>query len=464
MASDAFFNAGFNVMKTLRGQHPMGEKQNGPFQLSFNASMKIDFQGSRLTSDGGLIVVRELDERLGFGELITQHLSDSRRGKNTQLPLADLFRQSVYSRIAGYEDVNDAERLAQDPTFRLIGSEKTWDRGAALTSRLQTFETEMLAEEENFGSLTRINREFIAKAEAIDAQQRIVLDMDSTEIPVYGEQENSAYNGHFQSTCYHPLLLFNREGDCLAAKLRPGNVHSADDWEELLLPEIERQQKLGKEVVFRADAAFAKPEMYEALEERGVKYAIRIPANENLERDIAELLTRPVGRPSHKPVVWYKGFLYQAASWKAARRVVAKIEFHFGELFPRVGFIVTNLETDNRAVVRFYKRGTAEQWIKEGKQAVKMTRLSCHRFRSNEVRLWLSLIAYNLGNLWRRLVLPKKIENWSLTSLQQRLVKTGGRLVKHARYYWLMLAESHLTRRLFGSMVRRIDALAVATG
>jgi hypothetical protein len=151
--------------------------------------------------------------------------------------------------------------------------------------------------------------------------------------------------------------------------------------------------------------------------------------------------------------------------WKTARRVVAKVEFHFGELFPRVRFIVTNLETDSRAVVRFYnKRGTAEQWIKEGKQAVKMTRLSCHRFRSNEVRLWLSVMAYNLGNLWRRLVLPRKIENWSLTSLQQRLVKTGGRLVKHARYYWLLLAESHLTRRLFGSMVRRIDALAVATG
>jgi hypothetical protein len=443
----------------------MGEKQNGPFQLSFNSSLKIDFQGSRVTSDGGLILVRELDERLGFGELITRHLSDSRRGKNTQLPLADLFRQSVYSRIAGYEDVNDAERLAQDPTFRLIGSEKTWDRGAALTSRLQTFETEMLAEEENFGSLARINRELIAKAEALDSPQRVVLDMDSTEIPVYGQQENSAYNGHFESTCYHPLLLFNREGDCLAAKLRPGNVHSADDWEELLLPEIERQQKLGKEVVFRADAAFAKPEIYEALEERGVKYAIRIPANENLERDIAELLTRPVGRPSHKPVVWYKGFLYQAASWKTARRVVAKVEFHFGELFPRVGFIVTNLETDSRAVVRFYnKRGTAEQWIKEGKQAVKMTRLSCHRFRSNEVRLWLSLIAYNLGNLWRRLVLPKKIENWSLTSLQQRLVKTGGRLVKHARYYWLLLAESHLTRRLFASTVQRIDGLPVPAG
>jgi hypothetical protein len=443
----------------------MGERQNQPFQLSFNGSLKVDFQGSRVTSDGGLILVRELDERLGFGDLMARHLTDSRRGKNTQLPLADLLRQSVYSRLAGYEDMNDAERLSQDPTFRLIGSEKIWERGAALTSRLQTFETEMLAEEGNFAGLARLNRELIGKAEAIHWQYRTVLDMDSTEIPVYGEQAQSAYNGHFESTCYHPLLLFNREGDCLAAKLRPGNVHSAEGWEELLLPEIERQQRMGKEVAFRADAAFAKPEIYEALEERGVKYAIRIPSNNNLERDIIELLPRPVGRPSEKPLVEYKGFLYQAESWKTARRVVAKVEHHSGELFPRVGFIVTNLTLPSRAVVRFYnKRGTAEQWIKEGKQAVKMTRLSCHRFRSNEVRLWLSVIAYNLGNLWRRLVLPQRIGNWSLTSLQQRLVKTGGRLVKHARYYWLLLAESHLTRRLFASMLGRIAGLPLPSG
>ena len=442
----------------------MGESQKQGFQLSFNRFLRVAFQGSRVTSDSGLILIRELDERLGFGELIEQPLTDS-RGKNTRLPLADLLRQSVYSRLAGYEDVNDAERLSQDPTFRLMGSEKVWDRGAALTSRLQTFETELLAEEGNFAGLARLNRELIGKAEAIDSPHRAVLDMDSTEIPVYGDQEQSAYNGYFESVCYHPLLLFNREGDCLAAKLRPGNVHSAEDWDEVLLPEIERQQRIGKEVAFRADAAFAKPEIYEALEERGVKYAIRIPANENLQRDAGALLKRPVGRPGKQPLVEYKGFLYQAAGWKTARRVVAKVEHHPGELFPRVGFIVTNLTLPRRAVVRFYnKRGTAEQWIKEGKQAVQMTRLSCHRFRSNEVRLWLTIIAYNLGNRWRRLVMPQRIGNWSLTNLQQRLVKTGGRLVKHARYDWLLLAESHLTRRLFGSMVRRIAALSLPAG
>jgi len=290
--------------------------------------------------------------------------------------------------------------------------------------------------------------------------------MDSTEIPVYGEQEQSAYNGHFESTCYHPLLMLNRGGDCLGAKLRPDNVHSAEGWKQLLLPENERQERQGNEVVFRANAAFAKPELYEALEEREVKYAIRLPANDNLQRNIVELLTRPmVGRPSYKPIVRYKSFLYQAASWKTARRVVAKVEFHLGELFPRVGLIVTNLAAENPAVVRFYnKRGTAEQWIKEGKQAAKMTRLSCHRFRANEVRLWLSVITYNLGNLWRRLVLAGRVATWSLTSLQQRLVKTGRRLLKHACYYWLLLAESHLTRRLFGSMLRRIAMLPSPAG
>ena len=180
----------------------MGEKQNRSFQFCFNGFLKVDLQGSRVTSDGGLVLVRELDEHLGMNQLIEQHLTDSRRGKNTQLPLADLLRQSVYSRIAGYEDVNDAERLSQDPTFRLIGSEKIWERGAALTSRLQSFETDLLTQEGNLVGLAAIKRELIAKAETIESPQRVVLDMDSTEIPVYGQQENSAYNGHFESTCY----------------------------------------------------------------------------------------------------------------------------------------------------------------------------------------------------------------------------------------------------------------------
>ena len=155
----------------------MGEKQTKPFQLNFNGLLKVDFQGSHVTSDGGLILVRELDERLGLGELIEEHLSDSRQGVNKKFPLADLLRQSVYSRLAGYEDLNDAVRVSADPTFRLIGSKRNWDRGAALTSTLHGFETEMLASEENLLGLMAVNRELVAQAETAIDSDRVVLDM-----------------------------------------------------------------------------------------------------------------------------------------------------------------------------------------------------------------------------------------------------------------------------------------------
>jgi hypothetical protein len=171
------------------------------------------------------------------------------------------FFRSLYSRLAGYEDLNDATRLASDPTFRLMGSEKVWQRGVALTSTLHCFETDLLTWEENLTGLATLNRELVAQAEGVGSPHRVVLDMDSSESPVYGAQEQSAYNGYLGSACYHPLFLFNRQGDCLAAKLRPGNEHSAEGWEELLLPEIERQQQNGKQMGFRGDAAFAKPDI-----------------------------------------------------------------------------------------------------------------------------------------------------------------------------------------------------------
>ncbi len=439
----------------------MGDAESPPVRLSFNPQLRVEFRGATVTSDAGLLLPRELDARLGLTTLIERHLVDPRTGHNRQFPLPDLFRQSIYSRLAGYEDTNDAERLAEDPAFRMLASRERRETSVALTSTLHWFETEVLAEARNYEGLSRLNTELLQCEASRPTARRVTLDIDSSESPVHGAQEQSAYNGHFESVCYHPLFVFNQHGNCLAAKLRPGNVHSADGWDEVLLPVIDRYRAREHAVVVRADAAFAIPALYKALEGRGVAYAIRLPANDVLERAIEDLLTRPRGRPSHAPLVRYRSFQYQATSWDRPRRVIAKIEHHLGELFPRVGFIVTNLTGTNRAVVHFSnQRGTAEQWIKEGKEATHWKRLSCHRFRANEVRLLLSVIAYNLGNLLRRLALPVAIQGWSLTSLQQRLFKTGGRLIRHARYFVMQLAESYLTPRLFGQILGRIERLA----
>ena len=211
---------------------------------------------------------------------------------------------------------------------------------------------------------------------------------------------------------------------------------------------------------FRGDVEFADPDIYIFLEEQDYLYAIRLPANQNQQRAIEHLLTRPVGRPSHKPKVFYESFTYQAKSWDQARRLAAKVEWHQGELFPRVGFIVTNLSRSDEGVVKFCNgRGTAEQWIKEGKNAVKWTRLSCHDFVDNQVRLQLFALAYNLGNFLRRLALPRSGKQWSLTTLREKLIKIGAKVVTHARYVTFQMAEVAIPRRLFKAILRRISRL-----
>src|SRR5262249_11188023 len=285
------------------GHHPMGDAESGPVQLSFNSRLRVEFRGATVTSDAGLLLPRELGERLGLSVLIERHLTDPRTGCNRQFPLADLFRQSVYSRLAGYEDTNDAERLAEDPAFRMLASRNRRETSVALTSTLHWFETEVLAEERNYQGLSRLNADLVQHEASRPLSRRVTLDIDSSESPVHGAQEQSAYNGHFESVCYHPLFVFNLDGDCLAATLRPGNVHSADGWDEVLLPVVDGYRARGHSVVVRADAAFALPAVYEALERRGVRYAIRLPANDVLVRQIKDLLTRPRGRPSHAPLV-----------------------------------------------------------------------------------------------------------------------------------------------------------------
>ena len=276
----------------------MGDARSGPIRLTFNPQLRVEFRGATVTSDAGLLLPGELDEQLGLDALIEHHLRDPRTGHNRQFPLRDLFRQSIYSRLAGYEDTNDAERLAEDPTFRMLASRERRETSIALTSTLHWFETDVLTEERNYQGLARLNAALIQHAAARSANQRVTLDIDSSESPVHGAQEQSAYNGHFESVCYHPLFVFNSEGDCLAAKLRPGNVHSADGWDEVLLPIIDQYRAQGQTVVVRADAAFALPALYEALERRDVAYAIRLPANQVLERRIEDLLTRPRADPA----------------------------------------------------------------------------------------------------------------------------------------------------------------------
>ena len=441
-------------------EHPAGESDDGVLRVDFDRRLKLEFHGSLITSDAGLLAYRELDDALGLTDLAGAALSECRRGKNTRHMLTGLLRQSVFGRLAGYEDVNDAERLAHDPAMRAVVDRNGLDRAAASTSQMGRFETGWLTGQSNLAALADLSGAWIDRVHARKPQNTVVLDMDSSVSETHRAQEGSAYNGHFACTCYHPLFVFNQFGDLERCALRPGNVHSADGWREVLEPVVARYRHTMKRRYFRGDAAFANPEVYEFLEAEGYKYTIRLPANAVLQENIGWLLKRPVGRPPHEVRRFHASFSYRAGSWNKARRVVAKVEWHPGELYPHVGFIVTNLTRPAERVVMFYNhRGTAEQYIKEGKNAVTWTRLSCHRFAANAVRLQLHALAYNLANFLRTLALPEEVRQWSMTTLRDRLVKIGARIVRHGRSISFQMAEVMVPRRLFQTILGAIAAL-----
>jgi hypothetical protein len=388
---------------------PTGESTSAPLRLDFDRRLKLEFHGSVITSDAGLLAYRELDNTLGLTGMAGDVLADVRTGKNGRHLFVSLLRQSVFGRLAGYEDVNDAERLCRDPAMRWVVGDRAIEGTAASASQMGRFETEWLTRPENLAALADLTGQWIDTVHRRRPPRIVVLDMDSSESPTYGEQEGSAYNGHFSCTCYHPLFVFNQLGDLERCALRPGNVHSADGWREILEPVVSRYRGKGTRLYFRGDAAFANPEIYEFLEVEGMGYAIRFPANRVLQEKIGYLLKRPAGRPPHEVRRYYASFSYQAQSWKKPRRVVAKVEWHPGELYPRVGFIVTSLARPAERVVAFYnQRGTAEQWIKEGKGAIKWTRLSCQTFAANAVHLQLHALAYTWATSCGRWRCPRR--------------------------------------------------------
>jgi len=438
----------------------MGEARKEALRVDFDNQIKLEFHGASVTSDAGLVAYRELDEALELTATADDMFRDPRHGNNTQHELMGMLRQAVYGRLAGYEDTNDAERLAVDPAMRQVVGGRAKDRQGASTSQMGRFETEILTAERNRKALMTLPGMWIDRVHEFCALDKLILDLDSSVSETYGRQEGSAYNGHFECTCYHPLFCFNHLGDLERVLLRNGNVASADDWRLVLEPVLARYRDLDITKYFRGDAAFAIPELYVFLEAERYLYAIRLKSNAVLERYIQHLLTRPVGRPPKKPVVRYHNFMYQAGSWDRERRVVAKVEWHQGELFPRVGFIVTNLPWRCKRVVRFYNhRGTAEQWIKEGKNAIKWTKLSCHDFVDNQVRLQLFALAYNLGNFLRRLVLPRPMKHWTMTTLREKLIKIGAKVVVHSRYVFFQMAEVAVPRKLFAAILERIQRL-----
>jgi len=422
--------------------HGSGEEQNDTIRPEFDRSIMIDFQGAKITSDTGFLLLREIDERFGILGPIERELEDARSWVHLSHTQLQMVRQRVYQIAAGYEDCNDADFMGIDPALRLaIGKGKEAGAGQSQLSRL---ENEVLGTEAGLqaleNSLTRSNDALMRRKK----KRRLILDVDSTEDPAAGKQEHVAFNGHFGKNCFHPLFAFTSDGDCLGVKLRPGNVHSADGVLDLLDPIVKRYRSRFILFWLRGDAAFAGPEVYEYCEGERVTYFIRLPANAVLNRLIDPYLTRPVGRPPKSGIqIRLVDFRYQAQTWDRERRVVAKIEWHAGELFPSIGFIVTNSRLPAGKVVKVYNgRGDVENRIKEGKNTLRWDKTSCRRFAANQARLLMGVLAYNLLHMLRQFYLMGEEVKRSMEWIIKRLIKVGAKVVYHGRMWQVHVASA----------------------
>jgi hypothetical protein len=249
--------------------HLEGASEAGDVRLGFDCRVRLEFHGSKISSDGGLLLFRELDDVLGLHDIAGGVLRDTRTGRNRLHTLVGLLRQSVFGRLAGYEDVNDADRLGLDPVMRQVVGGRAVDAKAASASQMGRFETEVLATADNRVALADLSGQWIDQVHASAPPKWITLDMDSSVSPTNGAQEGTAWNGHFGCMCYHPLFVFNQFGHLERCALRPGNVHSADGWEAVLKPVIARSADRHLMRFFRADAAFAIPDLYKMLEAEG---------------------------------------------------------------------------------------------------------------------------------------------------------------------------------------------------
>jgi Transposase DDE domain group 1 len=420
-----------------------GESQEEVIRPDFNRAIRIDFQGAKITSDVGFLLVREIDERFRIIDPLKDCLEDMRSPAHTKHSLVQMVRQRVYQLAAGYEDCNDADYLRIDPALRLALGKGHEEAGAS-QSRLSRLENDILGNalglEALEAALTRSTDTLLKRKN----KKRLIIDLDSTEDPAHGKQEGMAYNGHFAKNCFYPLFGFTSDGDCLGARLRPGNVHSADGALEFIKPMVERYRSRFKLFWFRGDAAFAKPEIYEYCEEQRLTYFIRLPANENLNQLVSPHLSRPVGRPPQSGIqVKIVDLHYQAKSWSRPRRVVAKIEWHRGELFPRIGFVVTSSRLPAGKVIKLYNgRAEIENRIKEGKNTLRWDKTSCQRFEANQARLKMGVLAYNLLHMIRQFYVWGEAVKRSMDWLMKRLIKVGARVSYHARRWYVHVASA----------------------
>ena len=433
--------------------------------LNFNRKIKVSNYGGSLSSDTGEFIFREFDEKLGFSKTLATHLSLKDTRAYFIHSNENLLRQKIYQLIAGYSEDDAADQLTQDPVFTQVLGTDALASQPSLSRFFRRFDQQSILQ------LEHANQELLDKVHKFREPQglpkALIFDLDSTHSDTYGNQEEAAFNSHYGTVGFHPLVAFDGvTGDFLKAKLRPGNVYTSTGVVEFIQPLIEHyNDKFPATTLFvRGDSGFAVPALYDLCDKESVYFVIRLKSNANLQRIAEEL--HPSSMPSDvtKTECYFEETIYQAKSWAKPRKVIVKSVRPANELFFIHSFFVTNLVdafSPKDIVLAYQKRGTMENYIKEAENGFNLDRMNSHAFQVNEVKMLVSLLAYNLTNWLRTLSFPKEQKNMQIETIRTRIIKVASKLVKSGRSLYFKLSSSFVYQEFFWKVLSRIHKLKI---
>ena len=428
--------------------------------LNFKRNVKISFDGGNLTSDSGLILYSEFGERIGFSRTIKDVFTVNDSVNHREHQNEEVLIQKIYQRIAGYTTDDNSDELRYDPTLTTI-----LDKNAlASQPTISRFNNKL--DTENLKQFNKINELLLDKVYSIDMPNQIIFDIDSTNFETYGKQYGSAYNSHYSSMGYHPLLVFDGlTGDLLKAELRSGNVYTSRKTVAFIGPLLKRYSTKYRDIdiYIRGDSGFALPEFYEIAEEHDAKYAIRLKANATLYKyaeEFTERMEKLCKRNLYDHHVIYGEFIYKAKKWTKERRVAVKLEKKEGQMCIDYTFVVTNMISHPEAVIKFYSnRGTMENFIKEGKNGFAFDKMSSSSFIANANKLQEMVLAYNLNNWMRRLCFTNSMKSLRIETIRIKIVKVAAKLIKSSRYFKFKLCSSCAYQSEFWHILNNINSL-----
>ena len=426
--------------------------------------VNADFNGGTITSDAGAIILEQIDENLGLSRKLALYIKDKRQQAKVKHSVEEMLRQRIFQISCGYEDLNDANTLKNDPVLKMInGRNPETDDALASPSTLCRFENAPSS-----GELLNMGKIFIQlfiEQRINKPPRKIILDFDATEDPTHGQQYFSFYNGYFMTHCFFPMIVTARCDDeeyfePLAAVLRPGNSHPAAGTLTIIkcIHTLIRKSFPDTEIVFRGDAGFASPEIYEWLETNKLAYVIGFPKNNKVMEITKSVLdkAKELFSQTNEKVRIFDEFNYKAGTWGKYRKMVIKAEVLKKGENPR--FLVTNLkETPEDIYDKIYaRRGDMENRIKELKEDLKMDRTSCHGFLANQLRLILTLAAYKLYVETRKHLQGTQLEKAQTGTIMKKLIKIGARARETCRRVWIHFSGSFPLQDIFVNLLERL--------